>query len=82
MKLIADSQGRLKNAELFTPGATFEVSKGEEGSIILRKLVSTNLRRVYARVKTENGGVVVELPPGRPADTAIEDAVRAERDSR
>ncbi len=82
MKFIADSQGRLKNAELFTPGATFEVSRGEEGSIILRKMTPTTLRRVSARVKSQNGGVIVELPPGRPAETAIEDAVRAERDSR
>ncbi len=82
MKLIADSRGRLTSAELFPPGATFDVSRNEEGVIVLRKMVPETLRRVYARVKTRQGRIVVELPPGQPTETAIEDAVRAERDSR
>lgn len=79
MKLTADSQGRLTSTELFTPGSTFDVSQSTEGEIVLRKL---QLRRVFARLQHQNGRIVVQLPPGKPADQAIEQAVRAERDSR
>jgi hypothetical protein len=83
MKLVADSRGRLTSAELFTPGTAFDASRTGEG-ILLRKLVPEGRRRVYAKLKrTADGRLIADLPAGaKLVPGAIEDAVRAERDSR
>jgi hypothetical protein len=76
MKLTADERGRIGNAELFRPKATFDVTVQADGSIRVVEVVQVpvvKLRRVSGRL--------------RGADVALDRqtvaaAVRAERDAR
>ncbi len=84
MKLTADSRGRLTSAELFKPGTTYDASRSPQGEIILRKLVPEPRRVRYGKLKrTRDGRILLDLPQGaKLVENAIEEAVRAERDSR
>jgi hypothetical protein len=81
MTLTADDKGRLACRELFPPRTSFDVSRTPEGQILLRKLVPETQRRVRGRLKRVRGRLILEIP-GKLAPSAIEDAVREERDSR
>ncbi len=81
MTLTADEKGRLTCRELFPPKASFEVSETQDGEIVLKKLAPQAQRRAFGKLKRVDGKLVFELP-GTLMPTAIEDAVRAERDSR
>jgi hypothetical protein len=82
MKLIADSRGRLTSAEIFTPGSTFDVSRSEEGAIVLRKMVPEIIPTRYIQLRKSKDGRLQPKEPLTDIGTAIEDAVRAERNSR
>lgn len=78
MKLTADEQGRLANAELFRPKATFEASVQTDGSIRIVELAQTEVpivrpRRIDGRLR----GADVQL-----SRQTLAAAVRAERDVR
>jgi hypothetical protein len=76
MKLTADSQGRLGNAELFRPQADFEATVQTDGSVHLVELSQVPVvkpRRVDDRLR----GADVRLC--RPTVAA---AARAARDAR
>jgi len=76
MKLTADEQGRIANAELFRPKATFDATVQPDGSIRLVELAQVPVvrpRRVNGRLR----GADVRLSRERVAA-----AVRAERDAR
>ena len=76
MKLTADEQGRLANAKLFSPKATFDATIQPDGSIRLVQLVPAPVvkpRRINGRLR----GADVAL--NREAVAA---AVRAQRDAR
>jgi hypothetical protein len=81
MTLTADEDGRLTSRELFPPKTCFAVSKTEEGEIILKKLAPQAYRRVFGKLKRIDGRLVFVFP-GTLTPTAIEEAIRAERDSR
>jgi hypothetical protein len=82
MKLIADSRGRLTSAELFIPGAAFDVSRNEDGAIILKKLVPETIPSRYIKLRKRKDGRLEPQEPLTDIGTGIEDAVRAERNSR
>ncbi|HXR06175.1 MAG TPA: hypothetical protein VN765_02530 [Candidatus Acidoferrum sp.] len=76
MKLTADSQGRLGNAELFRPKADFEATVQPDGSVRLVELTQVAVvkpRRVDGRWR----GADIRL-----SRQAVAAAVRAERDAR
>jgi hypothetical protein len=76
MKLTADGQGRLGNAELFRPKADFEATVQPDGSIRLVELTPVPVvkpRRVGGRLR----GAEV-----RWSRETVAAAVRAERDAR
>lgn len=76
MKLTADSEGRLGNAELFRPKADFEAIIEADGSIRLVELTQVPVvkpRRVAGRLR----GAAVRL-----TRQTIAAAVRAERDAK
>jgi len=76
MKLTADSEGRIGNAELFRPKADFEATVQPDGSIRLVELNQVPIvkpRRVGGRLR----GADVHLER-----EAVAAAVRAERDAR
>ena len=81
MTLTADDKGRLACRELFPPRTSFDVSKTPEGQIVLRKLVPQIRRQVRGKLKRVGGRLILEIP-GKLPPSAIEDAVREERDSR
>ena len=81
MTLTSDDKGRLACRELFPPRTSFDVSRTPEGQILLRKLVPQTQRQVRGKLKRVGGRLILELP-GKLAPSAIEDAVREERDSR
>ena len=76
MKLTADDRGRLGNAELFRPKATFDATVEPDGSIRLVELKQVPVvkpRRINGRLR--GADVVLNRQ-------TVAAAVRAERDGR
>jgi hypothetical protein len=76
MRLTADSEGRIGNAELFRPKADFEATVQPDGSIRVIELTEVPVvepRRVGGRLR----GADVRL-----SRETVAAAVRAERDAR
>lgn len=76
MKLTADSEGRIGNAELFRPNADFEATVQPDGSIRVVELTQVPVvkpQRIGGRLR----GADVHLER-----ETVAAAVRAERDSR
>ncbi len=78
MKLVADQRGRLTSAELFRPGAAFNVEKHPDGSIRIMELVEKETPLVKP-VRTEEGFVML---PSKLDRQAVAAAIRADRDAR
>jgi hypothetical protein len=78
MKLRADERGKLGNAEIFRPNATFDATVQPDGSIRLVEVVETPVpvlkpRRVNGRLPRADVALNRET---------VAAAVRAERDAR
>ncbi len=76
MKLIADSDGRIGNVELFRPKAEFEATVERDGSVRIVELTDIPIvkpRMVNGRLT----GADIHLPRN-----IVANAIRAERDAR
>jgi hypothetical protein len=76
MRLTADGEGRLGNAEIFRPKADFEATIQPDGSIRLVELTQVPIVRPR-RVEGRLCGADIRLNR-----ETVASAVRAERDSR
>jgi len=80
MTLTADSHGRITSLELFPPGTSFEPQMDTHGRIILKRLISEEPKRVYAKL-VRRGEYLVFESPFEVTPEAIAKAVADERAS-
>ncbi len=76
-KLVAESRGRLKAADLFRPGAAYDATQLPVGKIVVVELVEREVPEVSARFHPDGS---FQCPPLMTSEQARA-AIRADRDA-